>query len=82
MTGSAEAVLFLCVWVLVMTLATADVGQGCVCVVALGGILCGIGLAHGVAIAFELLLFGELMAVTMYDDASVCNTAVRVGGLG
>jgi len=70
-------VLSLCVWVLVMALATRDVGHRGVRVVALRGILRGVGLAHGVAVTFELLLFSELSAVTVYDEAAVCNKAVR-----
>jgi hypothetical protein len=75
----AEAVLLLCVWVLVMALVTRDVGQGCVGVVALRGILRGVGLAHSVAITFVLLLFSELSAVSVYNEAAVCNKAVRHG---
>jgi len=76
--GSAEAVLFLRVWVLVMALATRDAAHGCVWVVTLWGVLRGVGLAHGVAITPVLLLFRELNTVTVYDKAAVCDKAVRV----
>ena len=46
-------------------------------VVTLRGVPRGVGLAHGMAIASELLLFGELNAVTVYDEAAVCYKAVR-----
>jgi hypothetical protein len=59
------------VWVLVMALATRDVAHGRVWVVALWGVLRGVGLAHGVAIAPELLLFRELNTVTVYNKAAV-----------
>jgi len=71
MVATPETVLFLCIWVLVISLATRDVVHGCVWVVALGGILRGVGLAHGVAIPSVLLLFSELSAITVYDEAAV-----------
>lgn len=71
--------LFLCVWVLVIALLTRDVVHGCVWVVALRGILRSVGLAHGVAITSELLLFSELSAITVYDEAAICNKAVMSG---
>jgi hypothetical protein len=74
---AAEAMLFLCIWVLVMALATRDTLQGCVCVVALRGILRSVGLAHSVLVTSELLFFSELSAVTVYDEAAVCNKAVH-----
>ena len=69
--ATAKAVLLLCVWVLVIALATRDVVQGCVWVVALRSILGGVGLAHSVAITSEPLLFSELSAVTVYDEAAI-----------
>ena len=75
MVATAEAVLFLCVWVLVIALAARDVVQGCMWVVALRGILGGVGLAHSVAITSENLFFSELSAVTVYDEAAIWNKA-------
>jgi len=69
--GTTETVVPLCVWVLVIALATRDVVHGCVWVVALRGILRGVGLAHRMAITSELLLFSELSAVTVYDEAAI-----------
>lgn len=69
--GSTKAVLPLRVWVLVMALATSDAAHRCVWVVALWGVLRGVGLAHGVAITPVLLLFRELNTVTVYDKAAI-----------
>lgn len=66
----------LCVWIFVIALATRDVVHGCVGVVALRGILRSVGLAHSAAITSELLLLSELSAVTVYDEAAICNKAV------
>lgn len=61
-----------------MALVTRDVAHGCVWVVALWCILCGVGLAHGVATTPVLLLFRELNTVTVYDKAAVCIKAVKL----
>ena len=79
MVVTTEAMFLLCIWVLVMALLTRNVVQGLVCVVATRGIVRSVGLTHGVAIAFVPLFFGELNAVTVYDEAAVCNKAVVSG---
>jgi len=69
--GSAEAVFFLRVGVLVMTLATRNAGHRCMWVVPLRGVPASVGLAHSVAITPVLLFLSELSAVAMYYDTAV-----------